>query len=40
MARITLDLAHAYKPNSSAPPPMPRAAHDDLDAPLALDLWH
>ena len=32
--------AHAYKPNSSAPPPMPRAAHDDLDAPLALDLWH
>jgi 3-methyl-2-oxobutanoate hydroxymethyltransferase len=34
--------AHSYKPN--APPGAPRhdvaATHDDLDAPLALDLWH
>lgn len=29
--------SHAYKPNSDAPR---REVEDDLDAPLALDLWH
>jgi 3-methyl-2-oxobutanoate hydroxymethyltransferase len=31
--------AHTYKPNS-APRHEGRQSHDDLDAPLALDLWH
>lgn len=33
--------SHAYKPNAAAPPPRVRdTSPDDLDAPLALDLWH
>jgi len=35
--------AHTYKPNATSRadgPAREPAAHDDLDAPLALDLWH
>lgn len=32
--------AHSYKPNASSSRPAFEARHDDLDAPLALDLWH
>jgi 3-methyl-2-oxobutanoate hydroxymethyltransferase len=33
--------SHAYKPNArESAPRLPAAAIDDLDAPLALDLWH
>lgn len=31
--------AHSYKPNSASTPPPPPTTHE-LDAPLALDLWH
>jgi 3-methyl-2-oxobutanoate hydroxymethyltransferase len=31
--------AHAYKPNARAAAPV-ASPGDDLDAPLALDLWH